>query len=222
MYKQEFYHPDTLLSEMLKQNYQLNMTLVLLDIKLGFCPRAKAKEVCAQHNVSVDLLLFICNMYSFDEYKTNDYPGSLPFDESLEYILRVNKYTQKEIFPYVKQEYKSIEGLLTVSQKNNLEKILADFLEVFNKFFVDFEEVTKEFLKTRERLNLLQTRILFEQIDEIIILIELMSNTLSKSQASSGNDESYNHFKYYLAFLMRGLPKHQRISKYALKPMFSE
>ena len=56
------------MADLVASDISLLSILQRLNIALGF-GEATVAEVCAQHNISVDLFLMICNIYSFRDYR---------------------------------------------------------------------------------------------------------------------------------------------------------
>ena len=56
------------MADLVASDMSLLSILQRLNIALGF-GEATVAEVCAQHNISADLFLMICNIYSFRDYE---------------------------------------------------------------------------------------------------------------------------------------------------------
>ncbi|MDR2040236.1 MAG: hypothetical protein LBQ60_20135 [Bacteroidales bacterium] len=209
-----FYHADMPLSEVLKTDYRLHMTLSFVGVKLGFCPQATIKEVCALNNVDHNFFLFLGNIYTFDNYSPEHYPESLSFEDSLRYVLKVHDYTQKEIFPHTEQGFASVQNQLSPSDRTQMEETLKSFFSIFNKYHSDFDQVLENYRKTHQSLDATNTQVLLAQIDEIVIRIKRMIEILP-------DKEECSQFKYFLSFLTIHIAKHEKLMKYALKPMFT-
>ena len=56
------------LAQLIADNNELLSLLQRLDIKLGF-GEATVEDICRRYNLSTELFLMICNIYSFRDYE---------------------------------------------------------------------------------------------------------------------------------------------------------
>ncbi|MDR2040161.1 MAG: hypothetical protein LBQ60_19740 [Bacteroidales bacterium] len=197
------------------------MLQTLFDIKMGYHPESTIKDVCDRYNVNTDLFLFICNIYSFDNYPHEDFPSTIPIKDALTYLLRSHEYSKKEIYPYVNVEYKSIEHLLPLSFKQKLKGLLDDFFENMEEYYANFVLAADNYLNTGKILTKDESQLLIEQMERNLVLIDIIIETISNHKVASKDVEQYNHLKYYLTFLKKDFPKHTNITKHTLKPILS-
>ena len=62
------YNSRMKMADLVASDMSLLSILQRLEIRLGF-GEATVAEVCAQHGISAELLLMICNIYSFRDYE---------------------------------------------------------------------------------------------------------------------------------------------------------
>ena len=62
------YNSRMKMADLVASDMSLLSILQRLEIRLGF-GEATVAEVCAQHGISAELLLMICNIYSFNSYR---------------------------------------------------------------------------------------------------------------------------------------------------------
>ncbi|MDR2040235.1 MAG: hypothetical protein LBQ60_20130 [Bacteroidales bacterium] len=222
MAQNTFFHPDMRLSDLLYQDYRLHITLSLLGVKLGFCPDASVKDVCAFNKVDHNILLFIANIYASDDYTQEDYPEYMSFDDSLRYILKIHEYTQQDIIPRIEQDFFEILDILTPSNQHDIKKMLKDLEEIFKKYHSNFDLVVENYKNTHQPLDRQKTVRLMKPIDKAVFLVELMIRILSdKKLLSSEKQDECIRLKYFLSLFLGHIPNHLKIIRYGLAPMFT-
>ncbi len=65
--KYAIFSENTKMADIILANSRLLYVLPYFDIKLGFAEKT-VKQVCNEKNISVPLLLLVCNIYTFDDY----------------------------------------------------------------------------------------------------------------------------------------------------------
>ena len=122
-------------AELISADVHLLSIFERLEIKLGF-GEATVADICARYNLSTELFLMICNIYSFSNYvpETNllekeDIP------QILSYLKASHKHYMKNCFPHL---------------HNNIHIMMEEYEEtnrfVLNKFYDDYDsEIKKHF-----------------------------------------------------------------------------
>lgn len=134
-------HNHTIYSEKMKAadlisaDWNLLSIFERLDIKLGF-GEATIAEICLRYNLSTELFLMICNIYSFDNYR--------PKTEILK------KEDLPHILSYLRASHKHYMTNCFPRLHNNIHIMMEEYEEtnsyVLNKFYDDYDsEIKKHF-----------------------------------------------------------------------------
>ena len=118
-----------------------------LDIRLGF-GEATVAEVCAQHNISADLLLMICNIYSFRDYEPQIETLSSEDIKSITMYLRAShNYYRTICFPALHDNiHRMVKELDDVSRRL-IDKFYDDYDSEVNNHFQYEEEVVFPYIE---------------------------------------------------------------------------
>lgn len=133
----------------------MNLLSILqrLNIALGF-GEATVAEVCAQHNISADLFLMICNIYSFRDYEPQI--ETLSDDDIMSitmYLRASHNYYRTICFPALHNNiHKMVKELDDVSRRL-IDKFYDDYDNEVNNHFQYEEEVVFPYIE-----NLLSNR----------------------------------------------------------------
>lgn len=133
-----FYTKRTKMADVVAADSNILSILHRLKINLGFGD-STVEEVCRYYNLSTDLFLIICNIYSFNDYK--------PCIESLQdndirhitgYLRASHSYYKEVCFPNIHSKIHSfVSGLDELSRKL-LDKFYDDYdNEVINHFMYE-------------------------------------------------------------------------------------
>ncbi len=134
-------HNHTIYSEKMKAadlisaDWNLLSIFERLDIKLGF-GEATIAEICSRYNLSTELFLMICNIYSFDNYR--------PKTEILK------KEDLPHILSYLRASHKHYMTNCFPRLHNNIHIMMEEYEDtnsyVLNKFYDDYDsEIKKHF-----------------------------------------------------------------------------
>ena len=123
------------MADLVASDMSLLSILQRLDIALGF-GEATVADVCAQHGVSVDLFLMICNIYSFRDY--------IPQIETL------TDEDIRSITTYLRASHKFYSTICFPALHNNIHRMVKELDEIsrklIDKFYDDYDnEVTSHF-----------------------------------------------------------------------------
>ena len=133
----------------------MNLLSILqrLNIALGF-GEATVAEVCAQHNISADLFLMICNIYSFRDYEPQI--ETLSDDDIMSitmYLRASHNYYRTICFPALHNNiHKMVKELDDVSRRL-IDKFYDDYDNEVNNHFQYEEEVVFPYIE-----NLLENK----------------------------------------------------------------
>jgi regulator of cell morphogenesis and NO signaling len=127
----------------------MNLLSILqrLDIRLGF-GEATVAEVCAQHNISADLFLMICNIYSFRDYEPQIETLSNDDIMSITMYLRAShNYYRTICFPALHNNiHKMVKELDDVSRRL-IDKFYDDYDNEVNNHFQYEEDVVFPYIE---------------------------------------------------------------------------
>ncbi len=129
------YNPRMKMADLVASDMSLLSILQRLDIKLGF-GEATVAEVCAQHNISANLFLMICNIYSFRDYEPQiETLGNEDIMSITMYLRASHNYYRAICFPALHDNiHRMVKELDEISRK------------LIDKFYDDYDnEVTSHF-----------------------------------------------------------------------------
>jgi len=127
----------------------MNLLSILqrLNIALGF-GEATVAEVCAQHNISADLFLMICNIYSFRDYEPQI--ETLSDDDIMSitmYLRASHNYYRTICFPALHNNiHKMVKELDDVSRRL-IDKFYDDYDNEVSNHFQYEEEVVFPYIE---------------------------------------------------------------------------
>lgn len=122
-------------AELISADWNLLSIFERLDIKLGF-GEATVEELCTRYNLSTELFLMICSIYSFSNYQ--------PQTEKLK------KEDILHIISYLRASHKHYTTNSLPHLHNNIHTMMEEYEEtnnyVLNKFYDDYDtEIKKHF-----------------------------------------------------------------------------
>ena len=123
------------MADLVASDMSLLSILQRLNIALGF-GEATVAEVCAQHNISVDLFLMICNIYSFRDYRPQ--------------IETLTDDDIRNITAYLRASHKFYSTICFPTLHNSIHRMVKELDDVsrrlIDKFYDDSDnEVTSHF-----------------------------------------------------------------------------
>ncbi|MCL2246923.1 MAG: hemerythrin domain-containing protein [Lentimicrobiaceae bacterium] len=120
---------NTKMADIILSNSRLLYVLPYFEINLGFGEKT-AKQVCNEKNISAPLLLFVCNIYTFDDYC----PDSLALKQiPIEGIIKYLKNSHKDYLEVrMPQIIENILNLTNICHLKN-ENILNSFCEKYKQ-----------------------------------------------------------------------------------------
>lgn len=129
------YTHRTKLADIVAANSDMLSILQRLDISLGF-GEATVAEICNRYNMSAELFLIICNIYSFNDYKPNINNLELKDLRQITHYLRAShKYYRENCFPNIHEKiHRLVKDLDNVS-KHLIDKFYDDYDNELNRHF---------------------------------------------------------------------------------------
>ena len=129
------------MADLVASDISLLSILQRLEISLGF-GEATVAEVCTQHNISADLLLMICNIYSFRDYR--------PQIESL------TDDDIRNVTTYLRASHKFYSTICFPALHNNIHRMVKELDDVsrrlIDKFFDDYDNEVNNHFKYEEEI----------------------------------------------------------------------
>ena len=129
------------MADLVASDISLLSILQRLEISLGF-GEATVAEVCTQHNISADLLLMICNIYSFRDYR--------PQIESL------TDDDIRNVTTYLRASHKFYSTICFPALHNNIHRMVKELDDVsrrlIDKFFDDYDNEVNNHFKYEEEV----------------------------------------------------------------------
>ncbi len=129
------YTADMKLADIIAADRGLLSILERLNIKLGFAD-ADVGEVCRRYELSADLFLMICNIYSFEDYMPNiENLKDSDIPRLVAYLRASHNYYTERFFPRL---HRNIHSML-----NDCDEVNS---KVLNRFYDNYDaEITNHF-----------------------------------------------------------------------------
>ena len=129
------------MADLVASDISLLSILQRLEISLGF-GEATVAEVCTQHNISADLLLMICNIYSFRDYRPQ--------------IEALSDDDIRNITTYLRASHKFYSTICFPALHNNIHRMVKELDDVsrrlIDKFFDDYDNEVNNHFKYEEEV----------------------------------------------------------------------
>ena len=141
------YNSRMKMADLVASDMSLLSILQRLNIALGF-GEATVAEVCAQHNISADLLLMICNIYSFRDYEPQI--ETLTDDDIRNittYLQASHKFYRNICFPILHNHIHSMVKELDDVSRRLIDKFYDDYDSEVNNHFQYEEEIVFPYIE---------------------------------------------------------------------------
>ena len=129
------------MADLVASDISLLTILQRLDIALGF-GEATVDEVCVQHNISADLLLMICNIYSFRDYHPQ--------------IETLTDDDIRSITTYLRASHRFYSTICFPALHNNIHRMVKELDDVsrrlIDKFYDDYDNEVNNHFKYEEEV----------------------------------------------------------------------
>ena len=129
------------MADLVASDISLLTILQRLDIALGF-GEATVAEVCAQHNISADLFLMICNIYSFRDYSPQ--------------IETLTDDDIRSITTYLRASHRFYSTICFPTLHNNIHRMVKELDDVsrrlIDKFYDDYDNEVNNHFKYEEEV----------------------------------------------------------------------
>lgn len=130
------------MADVIAANHNLILVMPRLGVTLGFGERSVA-EVCLQHNLDVDFVLLVCNVYSFDDYLPSaNFLHSPAMSQLVPYLLVSHQYYLRERLPHIERHLVKVASHAGDRYGQILKQFFADYKkEVIDHFACEEQEV---------------------------------------------------------------------------------
>ena len=141
------YNPRMKMADLVASDISLLSILQRLNIRLGF-GEATVAEVCAQHNISAELFLMICNIYSFRDYEPQiDTLGNEDIMSITMYLRASHNYYRTICFPALHDNIHRMVKELDEISRRLIDKFYDDYDSEVNNHFQYEEEVVFPYIE---------------------------------------------------------------------------
>ena len=135
------------MADLVASDISLLSILQRLNIRLGF-GEATVAEVCAQHNISAELFLMICNIYSFRDYEPQiDTLGNEDIMSITMYLRASHKYYRTICFPALHENIHRMVNELDDVSRRLIDKFYDDYDNEVSNHFQYEEEVVFPYIE---------------------------------------------------------------------------
>lgn len=124
----KYFTPKMKMADIIATNHNLILVMPRLGIPLGFGEHT-VQEICVRHGLSVDFVLLVCNVYTFDDYLPD--VESIPSDD----LSPLVPYLQVSHQYYIKERLPHIERHLLKVASNAGDR----YGQILNTFFADYK-----------------------------------------------------------------------------------
>lgn len=141
------YNSRMKMADLLASDISLLSILQRLEIKLGF-GEATVADVCARHNISTELFLLICNIYSFRDYEPQIETLTDEDIRSITMYLRAShRYYRTICFPALHDNIHRMVKELDEISRRLIDKFYDDYDSEVNNHFQYEEEVVFPYIE---------------------------------------------------------------------------
>lgn len=138
------------MADLIVTNNSLILTLDRFGIPLGFGEKS-VEDVCKQSNVSVNLFLMICNVYSFDNYIPDKQTiTDTDLSQLIPYLLASHKYYMEKRLPHIEHHLHGVADMVGEKYGKILLDFFSDYKNEFHKHFSYEEEIVFPYMQKLE------------------------------------------------------------------------
>ena len=127
--KYAIFSENTKMADMILANGRLLYILPYFGIELGVGEKT-VKQVCNEKNISIPLLLLVCNIYTFDDYLPDSRDlKQIPVEGIIEYLQNSHKYYLETRMPQIIENILNLANICHLKNRN----ILTSFCEKYKQ-----------------------------------------------------------------------------------------
>ena len=117
------------MADVVSANHTLILAMPRFGISLGFGDRS-VQEICAQYGLSVDFVLLVFNVYTFDDYLPDDNAlETTDFSMLVPYLKASHRYYLNERLPHIQRHLVSVVS----HAGDKCGRVLKDFSPAMRK-----------------------------------------------------------------------------------------
>lgn len=163
----KLFTPRMKLADLIKANHNIMLLLPRFGIPLGFGEKS-VREVCTAHNVPVDFMLLICNVYTFDDYLLDiKQLAATDMRPLVHYLKESHKYYTLERLPHIEAHLHHIA-----------DRVEGKYGQILKQFYADFRNEIEDHFKAEEECD-------------FPILLSLQNGEKAKKTAMSHSHNSH-------------------------------
>ena len=130
------------LADLIKANHNIMLLLPRFGIPLGFGEKS-VQDVCAAHNVPVDFMLLICNVYTFDDYLPDiNQLAATNMQPLVPYLKESHRYYTGERLPHIEAHLHHIA-----------DRVEGKYGQILKQFYADFRREIEDHFKYEEQYD---------------------------------------------------------------------
>lgn len=144
-----FFQPNMRMADMIAANHNLILVFPRLGLRLGFGEKS-VKEVCDSMGISSEVLLLICNLYTFEDYTVDVTTlRSEDVQAVVAYLKRSHRYYVDERLPHIERHLHHVMSQVEDRYRTLLHQFFSDYCHQVN---AHFESEEREVLPYLEKL----------------------------------------------------------------------
>lgn len=205
--------------DVISYNYKLLLLLSRFNINMGFGDR-KIEDICNENNVSPELFVLICNIYTFDNYIPTDIDiKSFYISELIDYLKRSHDYYFNTKLSDISNELSHITSNLDEKYSLALEHFFTEYKEEVDKHFKYEEEIVFPYVMSCDNNSDFSITTFEENHSNIEDKVNDLKNILIKYLPSGKANKSHISILFNLFMLEEDLGKHCMIEEKVLVPV---
>lgn len=128
------------LADIIAANRDIILMLPRFGIKLGFGDLS-VRDICKMYNISEDLFLMVCNIYTFDDYQPDsEEMDAIEVSAMIKYLISSHRYYLNERIPHLERHL------------NNIAEVSGNRISpILKKYFSDYKVEVSEHFKHEEQ-----------------------------------------------------------------------
>ncbi len=151
---ENYFTPRMKMADIISNNYFLILMLPRLGIPLGFGEKS-VRDVCQAHNVPVEFMLLISNVYTFDNYQPSEEElAAADMRLLVPYLQASHNYYTGERLPHIEAHLHHIADRIEPRYGSVLKNFFADFRhEISDHFRIEEEYHFPKLLQLQQGLR---------------------------------------------------------------------
>ncbi len=207
-----YYTPYTKLSDILRDNFRRQHLLDMFRINCDYEKDLSVKDLCAGNDIHADLFVYVCNVYSFDDYSIEDnLLGEFPLTQAIDYIIKAHYYFNTINKPHILQIYDTVMAFLPKRDIVHISKFFDTFWNCMAEHISTINQIFEQYLNTSQTIKSVQFEYLATQKSEINRSLDAVIRYLSDLQVEDLHGVSFDQLRIYLIFMRSDFDRHNVI-----------